>query len=76
MNNILDKRELIEAGWKPGAFATDEQGHQVEVLSNPWWDNRRFNILIRACPGEVTRLTALDTLSLIQDKTGIVKDTC
>jgi hypothetical protein len=64
MTHMPQKRELIQAGWKPGAFAKDEHGRRVEVLSNPWWNNRRFSILIRACPGEVTRLAELDALSL------------
>jgi hypothetical protein len=66
MNHMLKKRELIQAGWKPGALANDEQGRRVEVLSNPWRDDTYgcFRILIRACPGEVTRLADLNALSL------------
>jgi hypothetical protein len=64
MKHMPKKRELILAGWKPGARAIDEQGRSVEILSNPWWDNRHFNILVRACPGELTRLADLNALTL------------
>ena len=66
MTHMPQKRELIQAGWKPGALAKDEQGHRAKVLSNPWWDykHKRFGILIRACPREVPRLADLNALSL------------
>jgi hypothetical protein len=67
MTHAPQKRELIQAGWKPGALAKDEHGRRVEVLSNPWWYDGRFSILIRACPGEVPRLADLNALSLDSD---------
>jgi hypothetical protein len=61
-----EKRALIQAGWKPGALAKDEQGRRVEVLSNPSWDDsyKGFRILIRYCPDEGTRMAELKALSL------------
>ena len=64
MKHMPKQRELIHGVWKPGALAMGEQGRRFEILSNPCMDHmtKRFRILIRACPGELPRLTDLNAL--------------